>query len=80
MLTLPPWNRLPLTVHWLSGVVGSLQCLTFLDKYHGNLEGCCDLPQHMSSSIGPFEALEIYKENLQLESEDSESEYSASGL
>jgi hypothetical protein len=52
MLTLPPWNRFPLIVNWLS------------DKYHHYLAQVEDLPVHMSSQIGPLEELYLYKDGM----------------
>lgn len=55
MLTLPPWNRFPLIVYWLT------------DSYHCYLADCEDMPDHMSSHIGRLEDLYLYKEGFRTE-------------
>jgi len=64
MLNFPPWNRLPLTVHWFHP-----------DKYHGNLSNCPALPAHMSTNIGTFGDIYIYKNGFySVTGEDEEHE------
>lgn len=58
MLTLPPWNRFPLIVHWLS------------DKHHHLLAHVEELPVHMSSQIGALEDLYLYKDGKVVPDDD----------
>src|SRR5690348_12635537 len=75
MISLPPWNRMPLTVHWFSDKVrfpiflhiDSFQfslLKIFFFKHHSNLEKCKVLPRHMNTSIGPFESIYVYRGGL----------------
>lgn len=59
MITLPLWNKFPLTIYWLT------------DKYHCYLDQSEVVPNHMSTQIGKLEDLFIYKEgNLEVEDEN----------
>ncbi|PIA59634.1 hypothetical protein AQUCO_00400493v1 [Aquilegia coerulea] len=71
MLTLPPWQRLNLTVNFFS------------TKYMNNANGCKSLPKQMKVQFGPMDELPCYTDGSQIfdemDDQDDEDEYSKNG-
>ncbi|KAF5193142.1 Structure-specific endonuclease subunit slx1-like protein, partial [Thalictrum thalictroides] len=71
MLTLPPWQRLSLTVNFFS------------TKYMNNAIGCKSLPKQMKVQFGPMDELPCYTDGSQIfnemDDQDDEDEYTKTG-
>lgn len=58
MLNLPPWNKMPLVINWVT------------DKYNGYLQNCPSPPSHMISVVQPISELNITSKEEEYDSDE----------